>query len=252
MNAALKNTAGNARLRAALVASGMTIEGLAHEVGMDPRTVERWLNEPGRTPYARHAHQVAQLLHVDPYEIWPTLGNRRKTSAQPRDEMLAWYPTRGTVPAALWATLLRGAVDRIDLALSCGLFLADAVPDLVELLTERAAAGTRVRLALPDPTQAATQNEATRLLLVEDLYTALQHVPGVRMVRHGGIANDVVRADEQLLVMPRVDGCPPAAAPVLHLKRLDHAPLTGAYLLGLDHVFTTAVPLVNTRRLAAA
>ncbi|MFD8697588.1 hypothetical protein [Kitasatospora purpeofusca] len=245
-------TAGNARLRAALVVSRMTVEALAHAVGTDPRTVERWLNEPGRMPYARHAHAAAKLLHADPYELWPTLGSRRRTSAEPRDELLAWYPTRGAVPGGLWSTVLRGATDRIDLALSCGLFLADAVPDLVELLAERAGAGVRVRLALPDPTLAPTQNEATRLLLVEDLYAPLHQVPGVRLVRHGGVANDVVRADEQLLVLPKVDGCPPAAAPVLHLKRLDQAPLTNAYLLGLDHVFTTATPLVNTRRFTPA
>ncbi|PBC79040.1 hypothetical protein BX265_3833 [Streptomyces sp. TLI_235] len=243
---------GNARLRAALVASGLTIEAVAREVGTDPRTVERWLNEPGRTPYARHAHAVARMLHADPYRLWPTLGTRHKATPAPRDELLTWYPTRAAVPAALWPQVPRGAGDRIDLALSCGLFLLDAVPDLVGLLTDRAAAGVRVRIALPDPTLAPTQSEATRLLLVEDLFADLYAAPGVRMARHGGIANDVVRADDQMLVMPRVDGCPPAAAPVLHLTRLEHAPLTSAYLLGLDHVFTTALPTVRTRPLAAA
>ncbi|GLW53868.1 helix-turn-helix domain-containing protein [Kitasatospora phosalacinea] len=235
-------TAGNARLRAALVASGLTVDALAEAIRMDPRTVERWMNEPGRMPHARHAMAAAKLLHADPYELWPTLGSRRRAQAEPQEEVLSWYPNRSAVPAALWSQLLDKAADRIDITVSCGLFLGDVVPDLVAVLARRARAGVRVRLALPDPTGAATQHEATRLLLIEDLFAVLQDVPGVRLFRHHGVANDVIRADDDLLVSPKVDGAPAAACPVLHLHRLERAPFTGTFLLGLDHVFATALP----------
>ncbi|MEU3498746.1 hypothetical protein ABZ747_35330 [Kitasatospora cineracea] len=239
---------GNARLRAALVASNLTIEALAHALQMDPRTVQRWLDEPGRMPYTRHAHAAAKLLHADPYLLWPELGSRRAAQAGPRDEIMSWYPNRGGVPAEVWGRVLEDATDRIDIALSCGLFLTDAVVNLVGVLTERARSGARVRIALPDPGAAATQSEATRLLLVEDLFADLHGVPGVRMFRHGGIANDIVRADAHLLVMLKVDGTPAAACPVLYLNRLGLAPLTSAYLTGLDHVFGTAMPTLAPRR----
>ncbi|MDI5969503.1 helix-turn-helix transcriptional regulator [Streptomyces sp. SL13] len=62
---------GNPYLRAALVEAGFTYEDLAARLGVDPKTVERWVNEPGRRPYARHAHAVAQMLGCDVWDLWP-------------------------------------------------------------------------------------------------------------------------------------------------------------------------------------
>ncbi|MEV4093607.1 helix-turn-helix domain-containing protein [Streptosporangium saharense] len=39
----------NERLRSALVTAGITVRQLAEEVGVDPKTVERWVST-GRTP----------------------------------------------------------------------------------------------------------------------------------------------------------------------------------------------------------
>ncbi|MEU1120807.1 MULTISPECIES: helix-turn-helix transcriptional regulator [unclassified Streptomyces] len=64
---------GNPYLRAALVEAGLTYEELADRLRVDPKTVERWVNEPGRRPYARHAHAVAQTLGCDTWDLWPAL-----------------------------------------------------------------------------------------------------------------------------------------------------------------------------------
>jgi hypothetical protein len=94
------------------------------------------------------------------------------------------------------------------------------------------------------------QSATARERLAEELMPALPDLaaaPNVRVVRHWGIANDVIRADRELLVTPRVDGCTANASPVLHLRRLATAPLSGVYLTGLDHVFDTAAPWRPTR-----
>ncbi|MGW1903085.1 helix-turn-helix domain-containing protein [Streptomyces hirsutus] len=230
---------GNARLRAALLDAGLRNEDLASRLGVEPKTVERWVSQ-GRVPYARHAHRAAQELHTEVHYLWPQLEVRANT--EPRDEMLACHASRAAVPLRLWRDLLSAAQVAIDISVNDGLFVVDAVADLIAVLTERAAAGVRVRIALPDPDHAATPLEAARAALADEAFAEIAAVPGVRIARHAGVTNDVIRADDDVLVTTGVDGCPAAASPVLHLRRLAGAPLTGLYLTGLEHVFATAVP----------
>lgn len=43
-------TVGNPRLHAAIVEAGLTYEELADDLRVAVKTVERWVNEPGRRP----------------------------------------------------------------------------------------------------------------------------------------------------------------------------------------------------------
>jgi len=227
------STAANERLRGAMIDANITIESLAGRLGVDPKSVERWIRL-GRTPHARNAHAAAKLLHADPYHLWPGLERRHQAVPVPRDEIVTCYPTRGAVPVELWRTTLAGAVGVIDLAVANVLFLADAVWDLPTLLADKAAEGVRVRLATPA--------EGTARATLDDVFPSLAGVPGVRMVTHRGLRADVFRADDDLLITTPVDGLTPALAPVMHLRRLGSAPLTGGYLTALDHIFATAEP----------
>ncbi|PWU51678.1 transcriptional regulator [Micromonospora globispora] len=67
----------NDALRAALNQTGYTCEALAERVGVDPKTVGRWLSE-GRIPHARHRVAAAGLLGRDVAEIWPDAVRRRE------------------------------------------------------------------------------------------------------------------------------------------------------------------------------
>ncbi|MFD7387060.1 helix-turn-helix domain-containing protein [Streptomyces sp. NPDC059852] len=225
---------GNERLRAAMVAANVTIEGLADHLGIDPKSVDRWLNTD-RTPHARNAEAAAKYLHADAYHLWPRLGERHRSTPTAQDEVVACYPMRSTAPYALWRTTLAGATTVIDLAVSNLLFLADAVWDLPTLLADKASAGVRVRIVTPeDPAGPVTG--------LNDVFPSLLTVPGLRLSTHPGLRADVLRADDDLLVTTPIDGSTPALAPVLHLRRLGPAPLTGGYLATLDHLFATATP----------
>jgi transcriptional regulator with XRE-family HTH domain len=48
----------NERLRAALLQSGLSVAVLAEEIGVDPKTVERWITQ-NRIPYRKHRFAVA-------------------------------------------------------------------------------------------------------------------------------------------------------------------------------------------------
>ena len=50
----------NDALRVAMAERGLTVEALAEKVGVDPKTVGRWIN-PGRLPHLRHRFDVAHF-----------------------------------------------------------------------------------------------------------------------------------------------------------------------------------------------
>ncbi|MGW6055147.1 helix-turn-helix domain-containing protein [Streptomyces sp. NPDC055189] len=227
----------NERLRGAMVAANVTVEGLANRLGVDPKSVERWVIST-RIPHARNAHAVAKVLRVDPYYLWPMLEERHRSSVSPRDELMACYPSRGAVPHILWRQGLAAATSVIDLAISNVLFLTDAVFDLHAILASKSEAGVRVRIATPPA-------DADRIATLMDVFPSLGDLPGVRLVTHRGLRADLYRTDDELLVTTPVDGLTPALSPVLHLRRVGPAPLTAGYLTALDHIFDTAQPLTT-------
>ncbi|PWU57757.1 transcriptional regulator [Micromonospora sp. S4605] len=66
----------NDALRVALGDTGHTIESLAERVGVDPKTVSRWLTED-RIPHPRHRVAAAEALQKNISDIWPDTSRRR-------------------------------------------------------------------------------------------------------------------------------------------------------------------------------
>ncbi|MGC4811222.1 Scr1 family TA system antitoxin-like transcriptional regulator [Micromonospora sp. DT228] len=66
----------NDALRVALSDTGHTTESLAETVGVDPKTVGRWLTE-GRIPHPGHRLAAAEALRRDVSDIWPDTSRRR-------------------------------------------------------------------------------------------------------------------------------------------------------------------------------
>ncbi|WP_280254686.1 hypothetical protein [Nocardia wallacei] len=58
------------QLYKALFEARVTPEQLAEKIGVDPKTVERWIST-GRTPYPRHQHAVAVAVGVPEAQLWP-------------------------------------------------------------------------------------------------------------------------------------------------------------------------------------
>lgn len=59
----------NERLRASISASSATIQSVAAQVGVDPKTVERWITTD-RTPHRSHRWKAATFLGVDEVYLW--------------------------------------------------------------------------------------------------------------------------------------------------------------------------------------
>jgi hypothetical protein len=85
----------NERLRAALLEQGLTPTALAVELGVDNKTVERWIN--GRIPYRRHRYAVSTRPGVDEVHLWPDALPRDQVAAAPEGDIIAVYPHRSEV-----------------------------------------------------------------------------------------------------------------------------------------------------------
>jgi transcriptional regulator with XRE-family HTH domain len=138
----------NQRLQAALLEHGLTPSMLADRVGVDHKTVERWIS--GRVPYRRLRYAVAAQLGVDESYLWPGALSREQVSAASDSEVVAIYPHRSDVPLEAWRRLFSAAEREIGVLVYAGLFVSeDAV--LRRIFVDKAQAGVRVRMLLGDP-----------------------------------------------------------------------------------------------------
>src|SRR3954447_25247595 len=101
----------NDRLRTTLHAAGLTEGELAEQLGVDPKTVQRWITQ-GRTPHRTTATRVAKLLDVPLTWLWQDLDAIEKGEAT--GEVVNLYAHRSQVPRQLWLDLVLHARKRID------------------------------------------------------------------------------------------------------------------------------------------
>lgn len=235
-----------------MLAGGWTHASLAAEVGIDPKSVERWVNL-GRVPRRTTAVRAADVLREDVHALWPALRQAR-TARAVSAELVALYEQRADLPVSVFINLLSAARERIDILVYAAVFLHEAYPKLNDLLRDKAAAGCAVRVCLGD---AESENVAARgreeryghgiesrcrLALLH--YRPLVGAPGVAMRTHGTtLYNSLHRVDDQVLVNAHMWGVNAYAAPVWHLRRAEGGLMFDGYAQSFDAVWETAEPV---------
>jgi DNA-binding transcriptional regulator YdaS (Cro superfamily) len=79
----------NEPLRRALLRARLREDDVAARLGIDPKTVRRWIN--GRVPYPHNRAAIAELVAADQAELWPDAGGPLATSSRP-EELGTVYP----------------------------------------------------------------------------------------------------------------------------------------------------------------
>src|SRR5215468_11464320 len=87
----------NERLRRSIAGAGLTVDRVAEIVGVDPKTVERWISK-NRLPHRVHRRATSELLKADESYLWPALLDRSRQESTSLAEFVALYPHRGAVP----------------------------------------------------------------------------------------------------------------------------------------------------------
>lgn len=242
----------NERLRSALQTSGATVDQLAEHVGVDSKTVERWITK-GRVPYRKHRMAAGAFLREDEAYLWPDglpEGQRRDAADA---EILHVYPHRSYVPPELWLQFFGRATTTIGVLVHAGVFLAEN-PRWHQLLRAKADSGARIDILLgdPDSPEVARRGQeeeigegvAYKVREVMKLYRPLYGVPGIEFRTHRStLHNSLYRSDDEWLVNTQVYGVSAPLTPVLHLRRVAGAQLVSSYQQSFNKVWADSFPL---------
>ncbi|MDI3386868.1 XRE family transcriptional regulator [Streptomyces sp. B-S-A8] len=242
----------NERLRALMASGGWTHATLAEKAGVDPKSVERWVNL-GRTPRRVTALQAAEILGEDVYALWPALRQARAARAV-SPELVALYEQRADLPASTYVDLFAQAQECIDVLVYAAVFLHEAYPRLNDLIRERAAEGCAVRIAIGDADSENVRQRGeeerfghgieSRCRLALMHYRPLLGTPGIELRTHGTtLYNSLYRADDQVLVNTHVFGVNAYGAPVWHLRRNASGGMFDAYADSFEAVWDKATPV---------
>lgn len=240
----------NERLRGAITGAGMNFQQFGERVGVDPKTVERWISKD-RLPHRTHRLNAAAILGKSDLFLWPETETDPRSQSASQAELVSLYPNRGAIPLAIWLGLIDESRECIDMLALAGSFLHDAIPDFVERLASRAKAGVRVRLLFGDPTgQSATIRGAeegidalmsARVELTWNYLKPLLSVPGIQARKHDTtLYASIFRFDDTLLANVHSYGMAASHSPVLHLNRIPGGRIFDHYLGSFDRVWASA------------
>ncbi|WP_315093258.1 helix-turn-helix transcriptional regulator [uncultured Cellulomonas sp.] len=215
--------ARNTKLEGAMHGRGITPARLAEVVGVDLKTVERWVFT-GRVPRVDNQWAVAHALGVEPSYFWATTSE--PGSGSPAS--ITIYPHRGAVPVDLWDGFVRRATASVRVLVYAGLPFFENDPGVLARLREQADAGIAVRLAFGDPDCPAVQlrgeeegiDMAARVRNALHLVEPLLDHPGVEVRLHETtLYASQYLADDEGLVNHHMLGVPAARSVWMHLRR---------------------------------
>jgi transcriptional regulator with XRE-family HTH domain len=245
----------NEILKRAFADAGVTENDVATRLGVDTKTVRRWLE--GRRPYPRHRSALADLLGIDDTMIWrneaPVARTARNGGAV---QIEGSYAHRWEVPRNVWQWLFDQAQEEIGILVYSGLFLAEDV-GILRTLAERARAGTSVRILLGDPDsphvaergadEGVDDAMAAKIRNSIVLYRPLQDIDGVEIRLHETILYaSLYRADNDILVNPHAYGVSASHAPVLHVRHVERDDMASTYLESFEQVWRSAHSLTSS------
>jgi transcriptional regulator with XRE-family HTH domain len=240
----------NDRLRSTIRTNGYSDADLADELGVDPKTVQRWVSR-GRTPHAKTAARAAKLLGVPASWLWPALQSTEVIDAS--REVAGFYPHRAQMPKRLWLDAIVGSQKQIDLITYASLFLPEDNPDSVALIRHKAESGVQVRIALGDPDspeidlrdreERMSGGIPGRIRMALAYYRPLVDVPGVDFRLHRTtLYNSIYRFDDQMFINQHIYGTYGYLAPILHLRECE-GDLFSTYTHSADLIWREAYPI---------
>jgi transcriptional regulator with XRE-family HTH domain len=242
----------NEMLRRALFRARMSEEDVAAHLGVDPKTVRRWLE--GRVPYPRHRQALSRLVEADESDLWP--GAQVIQFARSwHEEVKAVYPHRWAVPREIWHQLFRSAEHEIGVLTYSGLSLVRDL-GLLDVFASQARAGVRIRIALGDPDNpllvgscgpdGCTEGAAFRIREALNFYLPLLAAGNVEIRLHQArLYSSLYRADSDVLVNHRAYGIAAENTPLIHLGRAGDGGMFAAYISSFNNIWSVAKPIAS-------
>jgi transcriptional regulator with XRE-family HTH domain len=236
----------NELLRRLLLQAGLREDDVAARLGVDPKTVRRWLN--GRVPYPHNRAAIADLLGAEEADLWPGASGTLTARIRP-DELSMVYPHRLAVPRGVWIRFFSSAEREIGILAYSALFLAED-REILRLFAEKGRAGVNIRIALGDPESSPAQRDEedvrdampAKVRKAVTLYRSVAKVENVEIRLHQAVLyNSIYRADDELVVNQHAYGIPAAHAPVFCLHDIGREEMASLYRDSFERVWANAV-----------
>lgn len=242
----------NEPLRRALLQAQLREDDVAARMGVDPKTVRRWLN--GRIPYANNRAALADLVGAAEADLWPDAGGPLTMRTRP-EELATVYPHRWSVPRDVWTRFFASAEHEIGILAYSALFLAEDA-GILRILADKGRVGVSVRIALGDPDSPHVAERGAeegigdampaKVRNALTLYHPLREVPNIEIRLHRTtLYNSIYRADDQLLVNQHAYGVHASHAPVFCLNGAEHGDMAAEYVASFKRVWLAAMPIVT-------
>jgi transposase-like protein len=239
----------NERLADAIRHTGRTVEMIAEQLGVDPKTVHRWVID-GRLPHSASRAKLSALLDVPSAMLWP----QAPSQVDGTREVTGVYTTRSQVSPATLASILSDATQHIDLLAFAALWLWDSIRDFSEILERKISDGVEVRICLGDPYSDAVRMRGNEEGLGDSLsgrcelaikYASTLQRPDRPVVRLSGrtLYATMFRFDNDLLLNTHLWGNGAVDSPVLHLRRVDERGIFANAMRSFERVWNDAQPL---------
>lgn len=240
--------ARNSRLADAIRQRGWDTQRLAHEIDVDPKTVERWIST-SRTPHPRLRDRASERLGVPVAVLWP----EADAPMSGMGELVGLYTMRTEVSPSTIRSLSASASRHIDVLAYAGLWLWDTVPGFADMLATRIAEGVEVRVCLGDPDSPAVlqrgqeegigANLAARCRLATEYARVIASAEPTALRWSGAtLYASILRFDDDVLVNVHLWGNPAGASPVLCFRRRGDGGVAGNVIRSFDRVWQQAQP----------
>ena len=252
-------TIPNDRLAQRLRAKRLSPLRFATAVGVDIKTVRRWLADSDYKVREHNAHRAADVLDCTPHDLWPNQYPPATTSAlaatSPGGPFTATlYASRTQLPITAWQQHFAGATTGIDILALAATFLFDTLDGFLDTLLDAAARDVTVRFLVGDPDtptmilrgeeEGIGEAVIARCRTSVELLTPHAGTPGLDIRTHDTtLYTSIFRVDDAMIVNFHIYGSPGRNNPVLVLFRHHEPRLWATLEQAFTQVWDNATPL---------
>lgn len=259
MQADAAGTIPNEQLKAKLVEHGFSPAQFARRVGVELKTVRRWLANAHASVREDNAHQAAKVLHCTPHDLWPTKFPPEVAPVCP-DTPVPFSPTvyasRTQVPLAVWQDHFAGAQHAIDILVFAATFLFDTLDSFTTTLTEAARRSVQVRFLVGDPhgdnmslrgeEEGIGESVKARSHNSVELLRPYATTPGFDVRTHQTtLYTSIFRVDDDVIVNFHIYGSPGRDNPVMIFSRSQEPRFWATLERAFTRVWDNAQSLAN-------
>lgn len=253
----------NDRLVQRLHAKGLSSQRFATAVGVDIKSVRRWLADSDYRIREHNAHRASEVLDCTPHDLWPnqyppSTASAVATASAGGPFTATLYASRTQLPITMWQQHFADATTGIDIDILvlAATFLFDTLDGFLDTLLAAAARGVTVRFLVGDPDTPTTilrgEEEGIGEAVIARCRTSVELLaphagtPGLDIRTHDtALYTSIFRVDDAMIVNFHIYGSAGRNNPVLVLSR-HHEPRLWATLEdAFTQVWDHARPLTS-------